>query len=87
MSLIIKRFGIQYPNGIYQEKTLISHGDFLDIFKPVDLHAYELDVNKRKDEASVIKSSLNVVFGEHWFTDKSPLFIGEIDCVLIPLKE
>ena len=68
------RYGITYENGIYQEKNLISHIDYEEIIKPQLRIADELEIVKRKQEADRIKLTLVNMFGEHYFTDKSPLY-------------
>ena len=76
MRKIIDRYKLIYPNGIIQEKDLISHDDFNNIIKPKRKLMYELENSKNKnynEEANVIKKELRFMFGDNFFTTESPL--------------
>lgn len=74
---IIDTYKLIYPNGIVQEKDLISHDDFNNIIKPKRKLMYELEASKDKNdniEANVIKKELRFMFGDNYFTTESPLY-------------
>jgi len=68
-------YSFYYPEyGVYQEKILISHNDYLTVkVLPEDSGKEE----KRKDKALKILTK-----GKQWFTDKSPLYDAIITQVL-----
>jgi|ERR1035441_3645162 hypothetical protein len=74
---ILGTYKITYDNGATQIKNLISHDDFINIYKVGQDKIYELEkANKFKETNSTreIKKSLKGFFGDEWFTDKSPIF-------------
>lgn len=71
---ILGTYKIEYENGVIQTKNLIIHEDFLNIIKPKQEEAYQLELQKKFEEADKIKTELKSIFGEYWFTDQSPLF-------------
>lgn len=60
---------------IIQFKNLISHNDYLTDIKPSynEIDFYELK-KETQALAKAIKKRLRETYGEHWFTDESPLF-------------
>ena len=73
---ILGVYKIKYiDQGISQTKNLVSHQDFLDDIKPSYI---EIDFLESKKEtiylAKQIKKRLRATYGEHFFTDKSPLY-------------
>lgn len=71
---IIGRYLITYHNGISQEKTLIDHHDYEYLIKPALKTAYEFELRKNDKCSKFIKNQIQEMYGEHWFTNKSPLF-------------
>lgn len=74
MKRIIAVYQITYANGVTQTKNLIAQASFYDVIKPLSFIADELDGLKRKREAAIIKSHLKKMYGEHYFTNDSPIF-------------
>lgn len=75
--MILDTFRIRYQNGIVQKKNLISHSEYLKTIKPAwDTIEILEKKNKGKEtkESRNIKRYLKTTFGEHWFTDDSPLY-------------
>lgn len=90
---IIARYRIEYESEhMTQEKNLIKHRDYEDTVKPMENEIYSLErkmynadeEKKRGYRAKVknIKSQMMDMFGDSWFTNKSPIFkaiiVGEI---------
>ena len=77
MNKILGRYSITYQNGVIQEKDLINHDDYESIMKPTKDLIYDListkDINDLK-EANKLKNDLKLMFGDSWFTNKSPLY-------------
>ena len=74
---VIGRYRITFENGMFQEKSLISHEDYLKIIVPKNNEIYNLEIEDKKNNSkkiSEIKSYLNSEFDENWFTDESPIF-------------
>lgn len=73
-SRIIGRYMITYHNGVTQEKDLISHTDYENIVKPLQDQIHDLETEKKDKEAGELKRQLKQMFGDNWFTDKSPIY-------------
>lgn len=61
---------------VVQWKWLISHDDYLNIIEPLRLIIYTIEKDNRHkptEESKQMKKLLVDLFGEVWFTDKSPL--------------
>ena len=74
---ILGVYKISYDNGATQIKNMISHDDFVNVYKVAQERIYELEkANKFKETASSkqLKKEMKYFFGPEWFTDKSPLF-------------
>tara|TARA_R110000822_G_scaffold6851_17_gene28726 strand:+ start:886 stop:1194 length:309 start_codon:yes stop_codon:yes gene_type:complete len=74
---IIDTYKITYENGVVQWKNLISHIDYLNIIKSIQSKIGNLEIEdykKNKDKIKALKDKQISLFGEHWFTDNSPLF-------------
>ena len=78
---ILGKYKVVYENGVNQSLNLVSHADYEQIIKPKqrELYDYELQyyIEKNpqiKENIKRIKRELHGLFGEHWFTDESPLF-------------
>lgn len=74
MKKVLGQYEISYSAGVVQQKNLIKHEDFENIIKPTLDEIERLEVQKKKDEASEKKVYLKSLFGENWFTNKSPLY-------------
>lgn len=73
---ILGVYRIEYVDyKIIQTKNLISHTDYIEDIKPSYI---EIDFYEMKKEtaylAKDIKRRLKDTYGDHFFTDKSPLF-------------
>jgi hypothetical protein len=78
-------YRITYNNGLSQTKVLISHSDYESVIKPTELKIYEIErANGGKPTAATksMKAELKAQFGEHWFTDKSPLYYAMLTGIL-----
>ncbi len=71
---IIGKYKIIYGNGMTQIKSLIKHSDFLEIINPTKDLIHELQLKKKEKEVSILKNELKEMFGEEYFTDKSPIY-------------
>lgn len=67
-------YEITYQNGMKQQKNLIEHDDYLNVVVPARDKIHQLELAKQKKQADVLKQQLIDKFGEHWFTNKSPLY-------------
>lgn len=82
--MILGTYHIRYDNGVTQTKNLLSHSEFLNVIKPAQQKAYDLEVQsyhvgskvkaKLLKEAKEIKAKLVKDYGQFWFTDQSPLW-------------
>ena len=74
---IIGVYQITYINGNIQTKNLISHDDYVNIYKAYQDKIFELEKeNKFKETNSSrnLKKELKDMFGPEFFTTMSPLF-------------
>jgi hypothetical protein len=71
---ILGTYQITYSNDVTQVKNLIRHSDFLSVIKPKEERIYDLQILKRDKLASLIKKEISLLFGQEWFTDRSPLW-------------
>jgi len=74
---IIGVYEITYQNGNCQIKNLISHDDYVNIYKSYQDKIFELEKeNKFKESNSSrkLKLELKEFFGTEFFTTMSPLF-------------
>ena len=74
---ILGVYRITFENGVSQIKNLISHDDFLNIYKVTQDEIYDLEKeNKFKPTNTTKQLKLDLIeyFGNEWFTDKSPYF-------------
>lgn len=90
-------YQITYQNGLNQVKSLISHDDYLNVIRPLEI---EIDClkstikNKSKDkkemdkkqELHLLKLKRNSYFSGDYFTDKSP-FYEAIETGVLELPE
>lgn len=70
-------YRIAYKNGVTQVKNLISHSDFIEIYKKTEDKIYELEKENKFKETNTtkkLKKDLKEMFGSEWSTDKSPLY-------------
>lgn len=77
MLRILGTYKITYNNGVSQVKNLIDHDDFINIYKPIQDEIYDLEKQNKFKETKMSKYLKKVtkdLFGNEWFTDKSPLF-------------
>lgn len=77
MAKVIGVYKIIFDNGAKQIKNLISHDDYLNIYKKYQDEIYELEKKNKFKETSTtkqLKKDLIDFFGIEWFTDKSPYF-------------
>lgn len=76
-------YQITYSNGLNQLKSLISHDDYLNIIRPLEIEIDFLkstikkkskDKNEveKKQELYLLKLKRNSYFSGDYFTDKSP---------------
>lgn len=72
--MIIATYKITYQNGISQVKNLINHEAYIDKVRPCLELIDELKLTKNKKFIGIVKNYLKAEFGEHWFTNQSPLF-------------
>lgn len=88
---IIDKYRITYENGISQFKNLISHDDYLNIVKSIQSKIGDLEIQdykKNKDKIQSLKNKQVSLFGEHWFTDESPLFLAiETGVLICPISD
>ena len=69
------KYRITYEsNGFIQEKYLISHDDYENIIKEYNILINELEIKRDYSAAKFLKKELKYLFGEHWFTDRSPIY-------------
>ena len=74
---ILGVYQIIYPGNVRQVKNLISHDDYIKIYKAYQDEIYELEkANKFKESNTTkrMKKELKEFFGSEWFTDKSPIY-------------
>ena len=91
-SRILGIYRITYPTyGMSHVKNLISHEDYEQTYKMWNSRKQELeaelaDLNKKKHpdkaaelkgEISSIKTKLHNMFGDEFFTDKSPIWLSQ----------
>jgi hypothetical protein len=92
-SKVLGVYRITYPgyNNTSQVKNLISHFDYLSLYKmwgnkKQELEANLAELNKKKhpDEAAELKkeisginAKLHDMFGDEFFTDQSPLWLSQ----------
>ena len=90
-------YQITYESGLNQLKSLISHDDYLNIIRPLEI---EIDFLKstikkkskdkkeldKKQELHLLKLKRNSLFSGDYFTDKSPLY-EEIETGILNLPE
>ena len=91
MSKILGTYKITYPKyKMSHMKNLISHEDYLNVYKPLSERIKELEsecaeLNKKKHadkiseykkEIKTIKSSLKEMFGDEFFTTESPIWLS-----------
>ena len=92
MEKVLGIYRIIYPKyGVSPVKNLISHSDYENIYKRWNDKKQELELevstlNKKKhadkikelnSEIKGIKKKLNDLFGNEFFTDKSPLWLSQ----------
>ena len=92
MEKILGVYRITYPKyGVSQIKNLISHSDYENLYKRWNEQKQELELelsslNKKKHtdrikeisaEIKGIKKKLTDLFGNEFFTDKSPLWLSQ----------
>lgn len=90
-SKVLGVYRITYPGyGMSQVKNLISHEDYVNIYKTWTERKQELEaelasVNKKKHpdqalelkkEIGAIKAKLSEMFGGEFFTDQSPIWLS-----------
>ena len=76
-SKILGVYQITYNDKVKQVKNLISHIDYIEIYKATQDKIYLLEkANKFKETNTTkqFKKELKEMFGSEWFTDKSPYF-------------
>ena len=74
---ILGVYRITFDNGVSQIKNLISHDDFLNVYKVTQDKIYDLEKENKFKPTNItkkLKSDLIEYFGAEWFTDKSPIF-------------
>lgn len=74
MKKTLGKYKIIYNNGITQIKDLIGHDDFENIIVPKSNEIHDLMLVKNESQAKLIKQELYEMFGDDYFTDKSPLY-------------
>ena len=84
MKKTLGQYQVTYANGTVQIMDLISHQDFIEIYQKKQDEIYDLNTHpdnrkpKTKEyhakKVSEIKKELKEMFGDSWFTDKSPLY-------------
>jgi len=77
MSKILGIYRFTYKNGVSQIKNMISHDDYINIYKIYQDKIYDLERENKFKETNTtkqLKKDLKEFFGSEWFTDKSPLF-------------
>lgn len=78
-------YQITYSNGLNQVKNLISHDDYLNVIRPLEIEIDFLkstikkkskDKNEmaKKQKLHLLKIKCNSLFSGYYFTDKSPLY-------------
>lgn len=84
---ILGTYQIHYlESNVVQVKNLIAQSDYENIIKPKLKEVYDLNLLGEKQKSSSIKKELKDTFGEHYFTNQSPLFKA-IDTGLVILPE
>lgn len=90
-------YQITYSNGLNQLKSLISHDDYLNVIRPLEIEIDFLkstvkkkskDKNEmaKKQELHLLKLKRNSYFSGDYFTDKSP-FYEAIETGILNLPE
>ena len=77
MSKILGTYRITYDNGAVQVKNLISHEDYINIYKTTQDRIYDLEKENKFKETNTtrnLKKDMKEMFGSEFFTDDSPLF-------------
>lgn len=93
MKKTLGQYQVTYANGTVQIMDLISHQDFVEIYQKKQDEIYDLNTHpdnrkpKTKEyhakKVSEIKKELEEMFGDSWFTDKSPLYEAHLTDILI----
>lgn len=77
-------YKIEYENGFVQYKNLIRHENYINEIIPLldKINEIEQKYTRKKADALVkpIKAEIKQKYGEHWFTDRSPLFYAIKSC-------
>ena len=84
-SKIQGKYQITYNCGIVQIKYLITHDDYVNIFKVYKEKILEIETKnnfKETKETKSLKNDLRIMFGNDFFTDKSPLFDAYLTGIL-----
>jgi hypothetical protein len=84
---VIGVYKIEFNIGTNQIRNLISRDDYNEIIKPANEEIHELEKKGNTKEAKIIKNELKSMFGEHYFTNKSPIFESQINNGIIVLPE
>ena len=64
---ILGVYQITYKNGFVQRKNLISHQDYLNIIKPLNVVIGELEASKKTEkESKILKRVISDLFGSEW---------------------
>lgn len=84
-SKIKGKYQIIYNCGITQIKYLVSHDDYVNIFKASKERIFDIEIKnnfKETKESKRIKTELKIMFGDNFFTDKSPLYNAYLTGIL-----
>lgn len=69
-------YSITYQCGATQEKHLVPHGKYVEVWQPTQDRIYDMErANrwKKTPESKALRAKLAQQFGHEWFTDESPL--------------
>ena len=85
---ILSYYNVTYKNGVTQKLGLISHNDYVGIIKPTNDKIYEFELLGDFLNVSKLKKSMHEMFGDMWFTDKSPIYSAlETGVMILPQSQ